>query len=104
MPDLSAIRKAVPDFTHVTVRTGAIAAFVSRIERRHLRLPDWRGPAFPAEDNGATAGLMVVANAINFSFWGEPQVDRPLPGRGIRRLPRPLRSHHPRRRIRNAGA
>ena len=73
MPDLSAIRKAVPGFTHVTVRSRAIAAFASRIEKRHLRLPDWRGPTFPAEDTGATAGLIVVANAINFSFWGAPK-------------------------------
>lgn len=69
----SIIKELLPNLPDVYIRPDAITSFASKIEKHQLQLPTWRGTAFPLEDSGATASLLVVANSINFSFWGNPK-------------------------------
>jgi hypothetical protein len=48
-------------------------AFASSVRSEDLRLPGWREPVFPEQDNERTASFLLVANAVNFSFWGSPK-------------------------------
>lgn len=43
------------------------------MEAGELGAPTWREEVFPEKDDEVTAAFMLVANAINFSYWGEPK-------------------------------
>lgn len=67
---LSGLADALPD---VSVDRGAVQTFCEAVQKADIRLPDWRGPVFPAEDTADTAAFFLVANAVNFCFWGSPK-------------------------------
>lgn len=73
---LAVLADRLPD---VKVDPGAAAAFAQGLHPSDVRLPGWRGPAFPADDTDATAAYFLVANAVNFCFWGEPKWTVTLP-------------------------
>ncbi|MBT4501686.1 MAG: hypothetical protein HOC74_28410 [Gemmatimonadetes bacterium] len=67
---IGAIAQQLPD---VRVDQDRARAFAEDVSASELSLPEWRGPAFPPEDTDDTAAFMLVANSVNFSFWGNPK-------------------------------
>lgn len=72
MPDLDAIGNPLPHTPDVAVDKAAAAAFAARIQEGHLRLPSWRGPAFPGTDDGATAAFLLpqVLRSLDILRYG----------------------------------
>ena len=67
---IGALARQLPD---VRVDRARACAFAEDVSASELNLPDWRGPAFPLDDTDDTAAFLLVANSVNFSFWGNPK-------------------------------
>jgi len=57
----------------VRVDEERIAEVVAGMGPEELDSPSWREEVFPQRDDEVTAAFMLVVNAINFSYWGEPK-------------------------------
>ena len=70
---LESIKAVVPLLRLVRVDEERIAQVVEDLGPEDLGSPTWREEVFPEQDDRVAAEFMLVANAINFSYWGEPK-------------------------------
>lgn len=73
MPDfLPAIAAAAPHLRHVEIVAARLAEICADIAPGDLRLPAWDFPVFYRRDPDALAGQILLFNAVNFCYWGDP--------------------------------
>jgi len=70
---LESVEAAIPLCRHVRIDEGRLAEVCAGIEPDDLKLPAWDFPVFIREDDDALAGQILLFNAINFCYWGEPR-------------------------------
>ena len=70
---LESVAAARPALRHVSIDEERLAAVCRPIGPDDLRLPAWEQPFFCREDADTLAGQIVLFNAINFCYWGEPK-------------------------------
>jgi Queuosine salvage protein len=70
---LESVEAAIPLCRHVRIDEGRLAEVCAGIEPDELELPAWDFPVFIREDDDTLAGQILLFNAINFCYWGEPR-------------------------------
>ena len=70
---LESIAPAIPLSRHVRIDAARLAEVCAAIHPDDLKLPAWDFPVFLREDDDTLAGQIVLFNAINFCYWGEPR-------------------------------
>jgi hypothetical protein len=70
---LSSLEAAMPTCRHVSVDEGRLAQVCVEIKLDALALPTWDFPTFYRADADALAGQILLFNAINFCYWGDPK-------------------------------
>jgi len=70
---LESIEPAIPLSRHVRIDEARLAEVCAAIHPDDLKLPAWDFPVFLREDDDTLAGQIVLFNAINFCYWGEPR-------------------------------
>jgi hypothetical protein len=70
---LESIALAIPLCRHVSVNHARLAEVCATIAPDELRLPSWDFSVFIREEDDALAGQILLFNAINFCYWGEPR-------------------------------
>jgi hypothetical protein len=70
---LESIEPAIPLSRHVRIDAARLAEVCADIHPDDLRLPAWDFPVFIREDDDTLAGQILLFNAINFCYWGEPR-------------------------------
>jgi hypothetical protein len=53
---------------YVTINAEAVDLVASRFAAEDMKIPDWRLPVYPAENNPATVDFFMLGNSINFAF------------------------------------
>jgi len=70
---LESVETAIPLCRHVRIDEGRLAEVCAAIPPDELKLPTWDFPVFIREDDDTLAGQILLFNAINFCYWGEPR-------------------------------
>jgi hypothetical protein len=70
---LESVEPAIPLCRHVRIDQARLAEVCAAIQPGELKLPAWDFPVFIREDDDALAGQILLFNAINFCYWGEPR-------------------------------
>jgi hypothetical protein len=70
---LESIEPAIPLSRHVRIDEARLAEICAAIRPDDLKLPAWDFPVFIREDDDTLAGQILLFNAINFCYWGEPR-------------------------------
>jgi Queuosine salvage protein len=70
---LESVEAAMPLCRHVRIDEGQLTEVCAGIEPNELKLPAWDFPVFIREDDDTLAGQILLFNAINFCYWGEPR-------------------------------
>jgi hypothetical protein len=70
---LESIEPVMPLCRHVRIDEARLAEICGAIRPDELRLPAWDFPVFIREDDDTLAGQILLFNAINFCYWGEPR-------------------------------
>ena len=63
---------AAPRLRHVRIDEARLAQVCAGIGPDDLKLPAWDFPVFYRRDHDALAGQILLFNAINFCYWGDP--------------------------------
>jgi hypothetical protein len=69
---LNSVAAAAPRLRHVQIVASRIAELCAGIAAEDLKLPAWDFPAFCRRDSDALAGQILLFNAVNFCYWGDP--------------------------------
>jgi len=69
---LAAVATAAPHLRHVEIVAARLAELCAGIAADDLRLPAWDFPVFYRRDPDALAGQILLFNALNFCYWGDP--------------------------------
>jgi hypothetical protein len=70
---LETVEAAMPRCRHVRIDEPRLAEVCAAIRADELKLPAWDFPVFIRADDDALAGQILLFNAINFCYWGEPR-------------------------------
>jgi hypothetical protein len=70
---LESIEPAISLSWHVRIDEARLAQVCADIRLDDLKLPAWDFPVFIREDDDTLAGQILLFNAINFCYWGEPR-------------------------------
>jgi hypothetical protein len=70
---LESIEPVLPLCRHVRIDEARLAEVCTAIRSDELKLPAWDFPVFIREDDDTLAGQILLFNAINFCYWGEPR-------------------------------
>jgi hypothetical protein len=70
---LESVEAAMPLCRHVRIDEARLAQVCAGIQPDELTLPTWDFPVFIREDEDTLAGQILLFNAINFCYWGEPR-------------------------------
>jgi hypothetical protein len=70
---LESVAAAIPLSRHMRINEGRLAEVCAGIMPTDLKLPTWDFPIFIREDDDTLAGQILLFNAINFCYWGEPR-------------------------------
>jgi hypothetical protein len=70
---LESVDAVIPLCRHVRIDEARLAEVCARISPDELTLPAWDFPVFIREDDDTLAGQILLFNAINFCYWGEPR-------------------------------
>ena len=70
---LESIEPVMPLCRHVRIDEVRLAEVCADIRPDDLKLPAWDFPVFIREDDDILAGQILLFNAINFCYWGEPR-------------------------------
>lgn len=66
------VAAAAPHLRHVEIVAARLAEICADIAPGDLRLPAWDFPVFYCRDPDALAGQILIFNATNFCYWGDP--------------------------------
>jgi hypothetical protein len=69
---LDSIAAVAPYLRHVHIAAARIAEICADIAPDDLKLPTWDYPVFYRRDPDALAGQILLFNAVNFCYWGDP--------------------------------
>jgi len=69
---LEAVAEAAPRCQHVRIDEMRLAEVCANIRLADVRLPTWDFPTFYGADPDALAGQILLFNAVNFCYWGDP--------------------------------
>jgi len=69
---LEAVAEAAPRCQHVRIDKMRLAEVCAGIRPADVRLPTWNFPTFYRADPDALAGQILLFNAVNFCYWGDP--------------------------------
>jgi hypothetical protein len=69
---LTTTRRVVEQSRYVHIDESALASLAPGLSRR-LKRPEWDGQGLPVDETERTANLLLVLDALNFSFWGDPR-------------------------------
>jgi hypothetical protein len=69
---LDSIAAAAPHLRHVRIDAARLAEICAGIAPDDLKLPAWDFPVFYRRDPDALAGQILLFNAVNFCYWGDP--------------------------------
>jgi hypothetical protein len=70
---LESIEPTVPLWQHVSIDSARLAELAASIAPGSLSLPCWNAPVFTRRDADTLAGQILLFNAINFCYWGDPK-------------------------------
>jgi len=70
---LTTTRPVVESAAHVRIDGGAVRTVAARLAAGELRVPAWNTHYHYAGEPAATALYILVLDALNFCFWGEPR-------------------------------
>jgi hypothetical protein len=70
---LESIEAVSPRCRHVRIDERRLAEVCGSIPPDDLKLPAWDFPVLIREDDDALVGQILLFNAINFCYWGEPR-------------------------------
>jgi hypothetical protein len=69
---LTGVAGAAPHLRHVHIDAARLAEVCAGLMPDDLRLPTWDAPVFCRHDPDLLAGQILLFNAINFCYWGDP--------------------------------
>jgi hypothetical protein len=78
---LAAVAQAQGRLRHVRIDAERLALVCGRVTADEIRLPTWDFPVFYRAAADALAGQIVLFNAINFCYWGDPRWEVEFAGR-----------------------
>lgn len=70
---LESTRPVIEAARHVTVDLGAVERMASRLASLDAQAPEWRVWPHWWDDSPTAADYVLVLDALNFCFWGEPR-------------------------------
>jgi hypothetical protein len=78
---LESVAAAWPRCHHVRIDEARLVEVCARLSPGDLRLPTWDFPVFYRDDPDKLAGQILLFNAVNFCYWGEPRWEVEFGGR-----------------------
>ena len=70
---LDTIAPIIPHLRHVTIDQSQVRQVCAHVLPGTLRLPTWNDDVFISHPPQARAAQLLLFNAINFSYWGQPK-------------------------------
>jgi hypothetical protein len=70
---LESTRHVIESARHVTIDQAAVDRLASRLAGQGARAPEWRVWPHWWDDSPRAADYVLVLDALNFCFWGEPR-------------------------------
>lgn len=80
---LRTTRTVVDEAEQVRIDGGAVAAVADALAGRPLPVPEWDAERHYVDGTARTAQYVVLLDALNFSFWGEPRWEVEYRGRWL---------------------
>ncbi len=72
-PVLDSVAAVMPSLRHVHINAAWLTEICAGIAPHDLRLPTWDFPAFYRRAPDLLAGQILLFNATNFCYWGDPR-------------------------------
>jgi hypothetical protein len=70
---LETVSAVLPQLQHVRIDEERLAEACRGLQPADLKLPTWELPVVYRADPAGTAGQILLLNAINFCYWGNPK-------------------------------